>query len=210
MFKMSHGNKKLVPNDDVKFLIWSLPPVETCPFRTGLCERFCYAKKAWKQYPNVRAAWTRNYNATHAETFVSEMIDTIEHELNRPSVKAAKQLVVRIHESGDFYSKEYAEKWLKIASHFENIPKVKFMAYTKSVVFFHGERIPKNMTVRFSLWADTDAIQSNMADCLGLPIYTAVETFTTETKKERCECVDCGTCRKCWSGAIELLKCEIH
>lgn len=44
---------------------------------------------------------------------------------------------------------------------------------------------------------------------MGLPIYTAVESFTNEPKKERCECVDCGHCRKCWS-AIEMLKCEIH
>ena len=40
----------------------------------------------------------------------------------------AKFKVVRIHESGDFYSIEYVEKWDNIA---KQLPQVKFYAYTK-------------------------------------------------------------------------------
>ena len=36
---------------------------------------------------------------------------------------------VRVHESGDFYSQEYANKWETIAKSF---PNLRFFAYTKS------------------------------------------------------------------------------
>ena len=210
MIKLSHGNKKLISNDKVKFLIFSIPPIITCPYSTELCRKYCYAMKAYKMYPNVKKAWNENYNETLSNDFVSNMIEAIEKELARPSVKNAKRLVVRIHESGDFYNQEYADKWLKIAEHFENNNKVVFMAYTKSVRYFVYRYIPKNMTVRFSLWSDTAKEEHELAQIIGLPIYTAVESFTNESKKERCECVDCGHCAKCWNKSINMLKCEIH
>ena len=211
MLHLSHGNKKLVPNDKVKFLIWSLPPISTCPFATPMCKKFCYAMKAFKAYPNARNAWEDNFKESQNRFFAQEMILAIAKELDRPSVKKAKTLVVRIHESGDFYSKEYAKAWLKVAWYFMGYApnKVKFMAYTKSIEFFKDERIPENMAVRFSLWDDTEPTQKALAEEMGLPIYTAVDKFTTEPKAERCGCVDCGKCCKCWS-ALKMLKCEIH
>jgi len=212
MLHLSKGNKKLVPNDKVKFLIWSLPPISTCPFATELCKKFCYAMKAYRAYPNARNAWSENLEESRKWDFVPKMILEITKELERPSVKKAKVLVVRIHESGDFYSKEYAKAWMKIASYFVGYApnKVKFMAYTKSIEYFEDETIPENMTVRFSLWSDTKEEQKALAEKMGLPIYTAVEEFTTESKRERCGCIDCGKCCKCWNKSIEKLMCEIH
>ena len=216
MLHLSKGNKKLVSNNDVRFLIWSIPPISTCPFATKLCTKFCYAMKAWKAYPNVRKAWTENFNETLSADFVDNMLAELWGEIAKPKYNKAKQIVVRIHESGDFYCEDYANEWLNIAWNMElfkavhpNAEKVKFMAYTKSIKYFADADIPNNMTIRFSLWSDTEPSQKALAEEMGLPIYTAVESFTNEPKKERCECVDCGKCRKCWS-AIEMLKCEIH
>ena len=208
---ISEGNKKLVPNKLVKFLIWSIPPITTCPFTTSLCKKFCYAMKAYKAYPNARKAWNAHYRMSKKDNFVERMVYTILAYASKPSYKEANVIVFRIHESGDFYNQEYTDKWLQIAEIIGAIePKVKFMAYTKSVEFFKGKEIPQNMTVRFSLWSDTDPSQKALAESMGLPIYTAVESFTNEPKKERCECVDCGKCCKCWSKKFEMLKCEIH
>ena len=208
--RLSEGNKKLKPNKFVKFLIWNLPAIVTCPFATELCKRFCYAIKAERCYPSARKARKDNYDKSLENSFVNDMIFTISTHLERRSYKTAKKVVVRIHESGDFYSKEYTKKWLAIARHFEDNDKIVFMAYTKSVEFFKGEEIPKNMVVRFSLWDDTDTKQAMLAVMLGMGIYTAVEKFTDEPKIERCGCVDCGKCGKCWNKNIKTLKCEIH
>ena len=209
--KLSHGNKKLVSNPDTRFLIWSIPPVATCPYSTALCRKFCYAMKAYKAYPNAKRAWNDNYMESLKVNFADNMILTITAELNRPSYKKAKNVVVRIHESGDFYDKYYTESWLKVARFFnEYAPQVKFMAYTKSVEYFKGEDIPANMTVRFSLWSDTEPEQLAIAESMNLPIYTAVESFTNEPKRERCGCVDCAKCSKCWNAKFAMLKCEIH
>lgn len=215
--KLSHGNKKLVSNQDTRFLIWSIPPVSTCPYSTALCRKFCYAMKAFKAYPNARNAWAGNYEESLAHDFVESMLSELWGEISKPKYNKAKQIIVRIHESGDFYSKEYAVKWLNIAWNMElfkavhpNADKVKFMAYTKSVEFFKGEDIPANMTVRFSLWDDTEPEQLAIAESMGLPIYTAVEEFTTEPRRERCGCVDCAKCSKCWNAKFAMLKCEIH
>ena len=209
---LSDGNEKLKPNEKVKFLIWNLPAIKTCPFRTALCEKFCYARKAEMQYKNVCPQRRHmNLNASLYDDFVANMVRIISYHItNRPTFRKAKKVVVRIHESGDFYSREYAKKWLAIAKHFQDNDKIVFMAYTKSVEFFKGEDIPKNMVVRFSLWDDTDMKQAMISAMMGLPIYTAVEKFTDEPKIERCSCVDCGTCGKCWNKNIKTLKCEIH
>lgn len=51
--------------------------------------------------------------------------------------------MVRVHESGDFYSQEYLEKWKQI---WRLTPDVKYLAFTKS---FHLDfiGIPKNVSI---------------------------------------------------------------
>lgn len=206
---VSEKNMKLKPDANTRYLIWSIPAIITCPFATEHCKRACYAIKAERCYPSAKASRAEHFEISKANDFVERMIFTIEANLSRQVYKAAKRVVVRIHESGDFYSEKYAEKWLAIADHFKADKRVVFMAYTKSVDFFAGKEIPENMIVRFSLWDDTDPAEAAKAAEMGLPVYTAVEKFTTETKAERCLCKNCSTCNKCWS-ALAVLKCEIH
>lgn len=206
---VSEKNKKLKPDANTKYLIWSIPAIITCPFATEHCKESCYARKSEKCYPDVLPARMRHLQESKRADFVERMVFTITANLNRPGYKAAKRVIVRIHESGDFYNAEYTEKWLEIADHFKADKRVVFMAYTKSVDFFAGKEIPENMIVRFSLWDDTDPAEAAKAAEMGLPVYTAVEKFTTETKAEKCLCKNCSTCNKCWS-ALAVLKCEIH
>jgi hypothetical protein len=110
---MSAGNKKL----DKSIGIFNLPAGKdyTCE---NTCKN-CYAIKAQYLYPQVLPCRIRNFEASKQENFVSLMVALI--------VKA-KFKVVRIHESGDFYSIEYMQKWDNIA---KQLPEIKFYAYTK-------------------------------------------------------------------------------
>jgi hypothetical protein len=61
------------------------------------------------------------------------------------------KVVIRIHDSGDFYSRNYAEKWFAIM---RECPDVEFYAYTKMVPLFRLKSMreikPDNFTVIFS------------------------------------------------------------
>lgn len=215
---LSERNKKLVPTENVKFLIWNLPSVITCPFATAHCKEFCYAEKAEKAYPNCLPSRLEHFRISREPDFIERMIYTIEAYLIKPSYKNAKKVVVRIHESGDFYNQQYAINWVKIAEHFKYNKKVVFMAYTKSITFFsdnvHSEvnhkQPPKNMVVRFSIWDDTNYWDLRSAKRWQFPTYSAVDTFTKEIPSQnRCRCKDCATCGKCW-GKTKNIICEIH
>ena len=133
--------------------------------------------------------------------------------MTRPTYKKAKRVVIRIHESGDFYSREYLEKWLEIARHFETNPRVVFACYTKSLPFFVGVNRPSNMPARSSIWDDTAPEMVELTEILGMGIYSAVEEFTPDiTENERCHCECCSTCFKCFcmKERYRVLLCEIH
>ena len=206
-FHISDSNKKLVPSKKTNFLIWNLPAVKTCPFRTRLCEKFCYARKAEKVYPDALPARNDNLEASKSDDFVAVMTETI---LNKAKRQRKPRLIVRIHESGDFYNKEYAEKWLKIAENCTICDKITFIAYTKSFVYFDGVKLPKNFSLRASIWADTPIEHINMIMKNGWPIYTAVEKFTPADSFHQCRCEDCATCGKCWDRSVPDIRCEIH
>ena len=76
-----NGNKKLVNNENTRFIIWNLPAKTTCPYATDHCKAACYACKAEKAYPNCLPAREKNLARTRENSFVSNMIYTIETEL---------------------------------------------------------------------------------------------------------------------------------
>ena len=209
---ISEGNRKLGRNENEYFLIWNLPAVTTCPYRTSQCEKLCYAKKAERIYPQVLPCRERNFIESQKTSFSYDMIQSIKAMINKPKNKG-KQAYFRIHESGDFYNQEYVNKWIYIAS---QIPEVQFMAYTKSVKYFEHimDTIPKNMVIRFSLWEDTDPKSKKLADKLQLPIYTAFEKHELDnivltTAYLKCEC-DCTVCKKCYSNECKKIAVAIH
>ncbi len=217
----TNGNKKLQNTDKIRYIIWNLPAEKTCPFATEHCKKSCYAKKAERIYPQTLPAREKNLEESKSADFVNNMIYTIESLLNSKAY-AGKKAIFRIHESGDFYNMEYAAKWCTIAKHFENDARIKFLAYTKSIVYFgipsYGTVIPSNMVVRFSVWDDTnpDALAVNRLPSVNLPIYTALtlEDMEKERKTGRafsvCECKNCSTCGKCWNAKYKDIIVKIH
>ena len=86
----------------------------------------------------------------------------LEAELTRQERLAAKMgqtVLIRIHDTGDFFSREYLEDWLTfMRAH----PDVWFYAYTKSVSFVKdaaiSELIPENFTYVFSYGGKQDLL----------------------------------------------------
>lgn len=109
------GNAKLSD----RILIWNLPAIKTCP-NCSQCRKSCFAAKAEYQYPQAKACRERNYQASLRDDFVEKAVVLIG--------KSRKDIAC-IHESGDFYSQEYASKWAEIA---KRLPHVFFYCYTKS------------------------------------------------------------------------------
>ena len=210
---LSHGNKKLVSNEDIAFLIWNLPAVITCPYRTAHCETACYALKAERNYPDALPSRMRHFEISRNPEFVDRMIFTILTELSRPSNKNRK-IVFRIHESGDFYNMAYAKAWLEIMDYFKNNSKIVFVAYTKSVCFFDGLELPRNFKLLASVWDDTKPANLEIIARNHFKIYTAYKGDDLKRALAsgfvKCRCEDCATCGKCWNRSKKSIVCEIH
>jgi len=114
VIKLKDGNSKLAKHVGT----WSI----TAGFPT--CGRECtgcYALKIQKLRPVVASSWEANFK-------VSQEVDFSERMVVHKKFK-----YVRVHASGDFYSQEYINKWVKIA---ERYPDVIFYAYTKRMQEF--------------------------------------------------------------------------
>ena len=55
--------------------------------------------------------------------------------------------ILRVHDSGDYYSRDYVAKWMEIA---KRLPDVRFYSYTKSIPLFVGVDIPENYDIIYS------------------------------------------------------------
>ncbi len=118
---LARGNRKISDNT----LIWNLPAVDTC----GQHCKGCYAYIAQRRFNTI-------YKARKQREHLSKDHDFVEVLSNE--IKIRHPRYVRVHESGDFYSQEYIEKWAKIAK--EN-PDVTFYAYTKRFYDFDFSKI---------------------------------------------------------------------
>lgn len=231
MYKLNvntNGNRKLQNNANIRFMIWNLPAVKTCPYATEHCKKSCYARKAERVYPQVLPSREQNLYESQQIDFVENMIYTIEKELNTKKYKD-KLCVFRIHESGDFYNLEYTRKWIKICKHFENDNRIVFLAYTKSLPFFIGSGygktclpknpendFPTNLVVRSSLWDDTRHDMRQLTSVYNFPIYTALSAEDMEKEKAngneftKCDCINCSTCGNCWNKEHANIIVKIH
>ena len=110
----------------------------TCPF-AGACAKFCYAQKGAYIWSNVKPAFRERYIASKSDSFVDLMVQ---------EVLRKKADIIRVHDSGDYYSKSYIEKWFDIA---RQLPHIRFYSYTKSVpLFLDRDDIPDNYDIIFS------------------------------------------------------------
>lgn len=176
---ISKGNKK------VNAAIFNLPAIVTCGDNLK-CHKFCYALKAERIYPQVIPSRLTNLVYSLCDDFIYNAIDLIE--------KTGKS-IVRIHESGDFYSAEYLYKWYLIC---ELLPQIKFYAYSKQLKTIDKLNVkkPDNLTLIKSF--DTiDTIES---------VYCKApfnKTAVIKTNKTNCKALlnksnKCMiNCRKC-------------
>lgn len=173
--------------------IFNLPQGDTCPGKTELCARICYACKASRCYKAAREMRIRNLLATTFVSFADDMIKEIQ---------GTGVTMVRIHESGDFFNQIYLDQWVKIV---KACPDVKFLSYTRSF------KLDWSVATQQHNWSILWSIDSTST--LPLPLQNAptayllqkgenlptVQAFTC-IHKER-EKHYCGTtCKICWNA----------
>lgn len=154
----------LTQNEDLKksgVYGWTLPAhwvtltngerFNTCP-HAGICAAFCYAKTGRWQFSTVKKAHVAKLELVLED--LAKFVDMMDEELNR---RKYQDKFIRIHDSGDFFSTDYAMAWFAIACQHHDKT---FYAYTKEVRLFKGFQtdglIPKNFIVIYSLGGRQD------------------------------------------------------
>lgn len=158
--KWTMGNEKLTKTsgETYRVLGFGIPAdfsfgngQNTCPAALS-CRGVCYAKQGRYIMAGVKNA--RLHNLTF---FLNSgpvgFIAAAVHDLTRLCAK--RYNVVRIHDSGDFFSQEYLNAWKVIA---RSLPKVIFYAYTKSLHLNIDENCPPNLRIVQSLGGKHDAL----------------------------------------------------
>lgn len=171
---------------------WTLPAwvakrsdgvaVLVCP-AAGACVKVCYARNGTYLFPNVKAAHTRNLEMVMDDLggWMTAMLNEVGRlkptgtphlpDLPRdhlhPDVAALLDEgapLVRIHDSGDFFSEEYLLAWLGIA---QMTPRVLFYAYTKEVALMKRaatDAAPTNFLWVYSMGGKQDPLVDRDTD----------------------------------------------
>ena len=102
------------------------------------CIKFCYAKKGAYLWSNVKPAFENRYQLSKTNDFVEAM---------NAEIRKKKPDYVRVHDSGDYYSTAYLNKWIEIAIH---NPDVRFYSYTNMIDMMIKASLPDNYDIIFS------------------------------------------------------------
>ena len=181
IISISKGNKKLK-----NISSFSLPPVISCIFHT-YCADKCYARKAYRAYPNTKNAYDRNFRVA------KENLENLKEQLIE-YLRSYNGNYFRIHVSGDFYSQEYLNMWIEICKQY---PKIHFMAFTKCYTFDYDGK-PDNMEVIFSTFESMPAGTSDkIRNKYNRPIAFAGESNPDKAYYNECA-DDCSQCKVCW------------
>jgi hypothetical protein len=109
----------------------------TCPMADS-CVKFCYAKKGAYIWSNVKPAFEKRYQLSKTDKFVEAM---------NAEIRKKKPDYVRVHDSGDYYSRAYLKKWIDIAN---SNPNVRFYSYTNMIDMMLKTSLPSNYDIIFS------------------------------------------------------------
>ena len=162
-YLLTNGNAELAKSG---IYTWSLPAlsaqvggkmVQTCP-NAGICANLCYARSGTYRFSNVLAAHTVKLQMLLDDlTGWQERITT---ELQAKRYRGGK--TVRIHDSGDFFSRDYFQAWVDIAI---STPDVFFYAYTKEVEMVKSfGPLPSNLVIIFSMGGKQDKLVNKDID----------------------------------------------
>lgn len=148
-------NSKIKDISGVKTFNWGIPAyqsvtgLKTCP-NAAACAKGCYATMGAYKFSNVAKVFESRLKLSLSPNFIK----IIDDEIKRRKIKR-----LRIHDSGDFYSKKYLEDWLKIM---RANPNTVFYAYTKAVSMIKEYQadglLPTNFVVIFSFGGTEDKL----------------------------------------------------
>jgi hypothetical protein len=165
MLKFSKGNAKLGKHT----LIFNLPAGKTCPaakycqswavinddgkrsIQDGKHTEFrCFAASSEVQYDAVFQSRQHNLKSLLESDNMAQLINT---SLQHHRTKNTK--LIRIHESGDFFSWLYLSAWIDVAI---LNPDLKFYCYSKSLNYFIDVALPSNFFMTASYGGHHDAL----------------------------------------------------
>lgn len=148
-------NSKMKKMSGAKTYNWGIPAYQakdgfkTCP-NAAACAKGCYATQGAYKFSNVAKVFEARLKLAQSPNFANIIHD----EIRRRKVER-----LRIHDSGDFFSAEYLERWLFII---RANPSVQFYAYTKMVSMLKQYTldglIPSNFTVIYSYGGTEDKL----------------------------------------------------
>lgn len=153
-------------DDGIHVYNWGIPAYKsqdgtiTCPNAT-VCVAGCYARMGAYVWGNVAAAYEGRLALSKDKHFEEVIVFHIDKLIAKHKTG---DIVLRIHDSGDFYSKEYLEAWMRIAEVFKGEKRVKFYAYTKMVSLVKSVKQTKNFDIIFSLGGREDKVINAKTD----------------------------------------------
>ena len=121
----------------------------TCPFADE-CVKYCYARKGTFRWPSTVNAYEKRFRIARSPDFESVM---------NAALLIKNPHFVRVHDSGDYFSKKYMDRWFSIM---RANPGIKFYSYTNSVLLMktYDKGIPDN----FDYILSTDGKQREHVD----------------------------------------------
>ena len=150
--------------------------INTCP-GAGECQLYCYVRKGgYVMFPatSLSAARSLNFLVNNPNGFMT-MLDSEVKALKAKASKYNVTVVVRYHDAGDFFSKDYAMAWSFVI---RLNPDIQFWVYTRvatAALFLHAQK-RGNLALYFS--ADRDNIEvARMLESKGINIAYVDKTF---------------------------------
>lgn len=210
---ISLGNEKLKSNEYRLFVIFNIIQRITCINATKDCLKFCYANKS-NNNVNVENSSSRNSRITNTvfamfsnfDEIINEVIEFVRTYTNR-------DVVFRLHESGDVFSRNY---WEKIKRVMDVNTDIKFMFYTKSVFVLNelNEVNSKdNVSIRYSLDGSSNIALVKKCNDEKILTFSAIgkgqtlELATTVNERYICNMASLPTCEDL--AKIESLEIEL-
>jgi hypothetical protein len=162
--------------------------ITTCP-GAGECQLYCYARKGgYVMFPasSMSAAQALNFLVNHP----SEYMEMFDQEVKKAKALAKKngiKLLVRVHDAGDFFSKEYYDLVMGVK---EQNPDCKFYFYTKMGAIASADQ-PDDVIGQFSPGAKSREVKTvqvtrdagkHVKDAVTLPKDMFRNLFVTDAK----------------------------
>lgn len=163
--------------------------ITTCP-GAGECQLFCYARKGgYRMFPasSMSAAQALNFLVNDPKGYM-EMFDREVKMAQSRTSKAGIKLLVRIHDAGDFFSKDYYNLAMDVA---RNNPDATFYFYTKMGELAADAGAPPNVVGQFSGGAQKREVKKvefqrgagkHVKDAITLPKDMFRDLFQTDAK----------------------------